>query len=141
MARSILLSSGIGLWLLQLHVPHCLRSGSRTDHERVLRLPGQTYALAIGQHLRRAACLEVLRVDGELVTVGRLDEVLRADADVRGVEDGPIDGIAAGCLRRGAGLVDGKHPQLLRADAEAYLRLAIERAGRRAEHGAIGEAQ
>src|SRR5687767_4675305 len=119
MARSMLLSSGIGLWLLQLHVPHCLRSGSRTDHERVLRLPGQTYALAIGQHLSRAAGLEVLRVDGELVAVGSFDEVLRADADVRGVEHRPLDGIAAGCLRRGAGRVDGQDSQLLRADAEA----------------------
>src|SRR3990172_12187446 len=97
MARSIWVrsvrSSDIGGSFLGLNWGAAVIESGHADHKGVLWLPGETDRVPIGQRLGGAPGLEVLRVDGQPVTVAGLDEVLRADANVARVEDRPVQGI------------------------------------------------
>ena len=100
------------------------------DDKRVLRLPGQSDPLAISKDLPRAARLDVLCIDGQLVTVLRLDDVLGADADVGGVEHDTLDRVRV----TGRGLVlpigNGQDAELLGADADSHAGRSVHTRGR-----------
>src|SRR5688500_2358520 len=141
-ARSIWVSSSrIGLWLLFVLDPRWCRRSIPADDERVLRLPRQAYALAVRQHLARAARFQVLGVDGQAPSIGRFDEVLGADTDVRRVEHAALDGVRVriGLLR--LALRQRVHSQLLRPDADADPRRVIEGTGWHLDVRPIRQAQ
>src|SRR6188508_466194 len=143
MARSISVSSRIGVDLLLNRLEVVLRSGARCrpDNEGVLRLPCQTDALTIGENLARAAGLEVLGVDGQPMAVRRLHEVLGADADVRRIKHRAVDDIRVRSVDGGVVIGDRQYVQLLRTNAQADAVLAVDHRRRCAKHAAVVEAQ
>src|SRR5687767_2814368 len=89
------------------------------NDEGVLGLPREQDPLAVGQCLRGPAGLEVLGIDGQLVALAGLDEVLGADPDVAGVENRATQLVeVAFRVSVGRVLVDGCDAQLLRTHSD-----------------------
>ena len=88
----------------------------------MLRQPGQVDLLAGRPELRPRGSLDVLFVDGQPGAAAGLHDVLGADADVRGVADGPGQLVVAGRRR----VRQAVHPDLLRPYADLDLGLAVD---------------